>query len=310
LGGAFERRFSVACMSSHRPQRPTSTVARRLLATVLVAVAVLGGAITGDGAARASGRDAQVGAGAPSPVRTSPQVLRGGVADVLVRVLGGGNCSGTPITGTNYVVTAAHCILDEEGEVDARTVVVRDGIEFKVTSALVDVRYHDEPSAELDAAVLIMEREIPGPSARLGSALPAHGTVTLAGYQLIDTDGTLLRGTGPHDRPHANVDAGTTTELDVLPAGCVTSAEAVVVSPSSLTVPCGLIPGASGGGLITELDGEPVLLGIISTVAADLSYNRLVSLPALERLLAHPGEFTHELTGVEPAGAQSVTARS
>ena len=46
------------------------------------------------------------------------------VADLLVRTTGG-VCSGTPITGTNYVVTAAHCVLTTSGEVTQRTVVVR-----------------------------------------------------------------------------------------------------------------------------------------------------------------------------------------
>lgn len=294
-------------MSSSHRQRPTSSVIQRLLATLLVASGALGAVAAGDAAASASDRVAQIGADAPAAAPMSPRLLHGDVAEVLVRVLGGGNCSGTPITGTVYVVTAAHCILDSEGRVDARTVVVRDGIEFHVMSALVDIRYHDQPSAELDAAVLVMEREIPGPSARLGQALPAGGSVTLAGYQLIDTDGTLLRGSSPHDRPRAKVETGTTTELDVRPAGCVVTADAVVVAPSSLKVACGLIPGASGGGLITELDGELVLLGIISTVANDLSYNRLVSLPTLQRLLDHPGEFSHALTGGEPAGARPTT---
>jgi hypothetical protein len=53
-----------------------------------------------------------------------PHVLSGGVGDVIVRIRGG-VCSGTPITGTRYVVTAAHCVLTSSGEVTKR-VVVRD----------------------------------------------------------------------------------------------------------------------------------------------------------------------------------------
>jgi hypothetical protein len=36
---------------------------------------------------------------------------------------------------------------------------------------LVDVRYHDTPTAALDAAVLVMSDPIPGPSATLGTRI-------------------------------------------------------------------------------------------------------------------------------------------
>ncbi len=82
--------------------------------------------------------------------------------------------------GTVYVVTAAHCVLTDSGEVTPRT-VVRDDIRYTAVAVLVDTDYHDHPSAELDAAVLVMAQVIPGPSARVGSALPDSGQVTLAG---------------------------------------------------------------------------------------------------------------------------------
>jgi len=61
-------------------------------------------------------------------VSERPHVLDNAVADVIVR-LRGGVCSGTPLTGTPYVVTAAHCVLDADGYVTGRT-VVRDGISY------------------------------------------------------------------------------------------------------------------------------------------------------------------------------------
>jgi len=51
-----------------------------------------------------------------------PRVLDDGVAEVLVRSVRS-VCSGTPITGTVYVFTAAHCVLTKSGEVTQRTVV-------------------------------------------------------------------------------------------------------------------------------------------------------------------------------------------
>ena len=59
------------------------------------------------------------------------------MADVLVRIRGGGPCSGTPITGTRFVATAAHCVLDRDGNVESRT-VVRDGVEYRAVAVLVD----------------------------------------------------------------------------------------------------------------------------------------------------------------------------
>jgi hypothetical protein len=68
-------------------------------------------------------------------------------------------------------------------------------------AVLVNPRYQDAPSPRLDAAVLVMDRAIPGTATTLGGTVSAQGLVTLAGLQPIDTDGTLLRGTSAHDRP-------------------------------------------------------------------------------------------------------------
>ena len=59
---------------------------------------------------------------------TKPHLLDGGVADVIVRVRGSSACSGTPIAGTPLVITAAHCVLDEEGDLTVVS-VLRDGVE-------------------------------------------------------------------------------------------------------------------------------------------------------------------------------------
>ena len=83
-----------------------------------------------------------------------PHVLEGTIADVLVEIRGG-RCTGTPITGTKFVVTAAHCVLSEDGQIIRRT-VVRDGVAYDPVAVLVDTDYHLSPDAELDAAVLVM----------------------------------------------------------------------------------------------------------------------------------------------------------
>jgi hypothetical protein len=56
------------------------------------------------------------------------------------------------------------------------------------------------------------------------------------------------------------------------------------------------VPGASGGGLFTENDGELVLVGIVSTVTADLRANGVVPMTALHELLDHPDLYRHEFS--------------
>ena len=76
---------------------------------------------------------------------SGPRVLNTPVADLLVRVRGGANCSGTPVMGGMLVVTAAHCVLDEDGQVAASRTVIRDGVSYKPAAVLVNQKYHDSP---------------------------------------------------------------------------------------------------------------------------------------------------------------------
>jgi hypothetical protein len=263
-----------------------------MTAAVMLAVSMDRVVSTAHGTATASeDGDPTVTAGTTRP---RPHVLTGEVADVLVRVHGSSVCSGTPIAGTRLVATAAHCVLDDAGDIAAVT-VVRDGVEHEPRVVLVDPRYHDAPGPQLDAAVLIMAHAIPGPAATLGGAVPTQGLVTLAGFQPLDTDGTLLRGTSAHDRPIPQGVTGGVVVIESVPAGCVEPASAVEVSTSRLTVHCGLVSGASGGGLFAEREGRVVLLGIISTVGIDLSSNGVTPLSALRELLNDPGEFTRAI---------------
>ena len=231
------------------------------------------------------------------------------VADVLVRVRGSSACSGTPIAGTRLVVTAAHCVLDGAGDVTAVT-VVRDGVEHRHGRSLSTPGTHDAPSPHLDAAVLVHGPDHPGSRLRRsGTPCPLTGLVTLAGFQPIDTDGTLLRGTSYHDRPTPKGVTGGVVEIESLPSGCVDRASSIEVAGDQLKLGCGLIPGASGGGLFAKQGGKLVLLGIISTVGRDLSYNELTPLTALRELLDHPDEYTHALPDERPLTPRPTTAR-
>ena len=88
------------------------------------------------------------------------------------------------------------------------------------------------------------------------------------------------------------VPSGTRVVRPYAPAACVASASDLDVSDARVLVPCGLVPGASGGGLYVERNGEQVLVGILSTVTADLSTNGVVPLASLHELLQHPEQYT------------------
>lgn len=220
-----------------------------------------------------------------------PHVLDGDAADLVVRLVGS-VCTGTPITGTLFVVTAAHCVLTKTGEVTQRT-VVRDHKRYPAVAVLVNTEYHEHPTAENDAAVLILSQEIPGPSARVGTALPDTGELTLVGFQPIDTDGSLLRGKDIYSHPVPKGTTGSTVYLPYKPAGCVTDASTFDVTTVRVMVPCGLIPGASGGGLYTKDASGFVLVGIVSSVTSDLKSNGVVPLESLLELLDNPTQYAH-----------------
>jgi hypothetical protein len=220
-----------------------------------------------------------------------PHRIDDDVSRLVVRLVGN-TCTGTPITGTVYVVTAAHCVLTESGEVTQRT-IVRDHVRYPAVAVLVNTEYHEHPSAANDAAVLIMAQEIPGPSARIGVSLPTSGELTLAGFQPLDSDGSLLRGKNVNDHPRPKNASGATDVLTYEPASCVVSADALEVHDTRVMVPCGLIPGASGGGLYVHDEDGYSLVGILSSVTADYKVNGVVPLDSLVELLAHPQLYAH-----------------
>jgi hypothetical protein len=99
-------------------------------------------------------------------------------------------------------------------------------------------------------------------------------------------------------------------EIESLPTGCVDRASSVQIAVNKLTVDCGLVPGASGGGLFVEHGRRVVLLGIISTVSDDLSSNGLTPLAAVHELLTHPREYRQPLAEEgRSAPQQPVTRR-
>jgi len=226
-----------------------------------------------------------------------PHVLHTDLADVLVRVRGGALCSGTPISGTRYVLTAAHCVLNRNGEVTTPRIVVRDGVSYTALSVLVDTAYHDTPIPSLDAALLVMDQVIPGPSASIADGFPSSGFVTVAGLQPLDTDGSLLRGSRHDSLPlPQGAKAGEIVRIDYATAGCVHAAATAEFERDRVRLPCGLVPGSSGGGAFVLTDDGWTLVGVVSTVTANITANSLVPLSAVQRLLDHPSGHIHRFT--------------
>ena len=134
--------------------------------------------------------------------------------------------------------------------------------------------------------------------------------MTLAGYQPVDTDGSLLRGAGPHDRPSPRLSDSHVILVESVPAGCTTNVDDIRVATHRVDVPCGLIPGASGGGLFVDTDGATILVGIISTVTDDLSSNGVVAAASLADLLRQPRRYRYAADAMTSAiGTVKVTQR-
>jgi Trypsin-like peptidase domain len=272
--------------------RLLTTTATLLTPTVTLDQSTTSGTSPGATAVLATPSDSTV---EPDRELGGPHVLDTRVGEVIVRVRGNAACSGTPLTGTKFVLTAAHCVLDSNGAIDGATRVLRDGVEYQPVSVLVNPEYHKSPSPQLDAAVLVMDQIIPGPSATLADRFPTEGLVTVAGFQPLDTDG-LLRGTRLDNRPLPGGAEHGIFIIESAAAGCVHLASEAEVNDDHVRVPCGLIPGASGGGLFVEHNGELILAGIISTVSPDLTSNGLVPLTAMQQMLDNPIQYTHDIT--------------
>jgi hypothetical protein len=264
---------------------------RRPTVGAIAAIVIATGSVTGGQSVSA---DARAGDELDGQF-TRPEPLTTEVADLIVRVAGGATCTGTPISGGTLVVTAAHCVLETDGDVAQSRTVTRNGDTYDAEHVLVNPRYHQAPSARLDVAVLVMAEPIPGPSATPGDSLPEDGRVTLAGFQPLDSDGSLLRGTRYDNRPRPTVTSGNIVEIESAAAGCIGQVSDVQILDDQMKVPCGLIPGASGGGLFVERDGDLILIGVISTVAYDLSFNGVAPFAAVRELLNNASAYSHEM---------------
>jgi len=204
----------------------------------------------------------------------------------LVSVRGPGLCSGAPITGTNLVITAAHCVVESGTDaVGARydLRVERSGVRYDVLEVYVDMSWKDGMQSKDDVAVLVMESPIPGPGLHLADSFEPDQAATLIGFQPSD-GGSWLRGTD-YDS-HSALMSARQRFLPAVTAACSITATSFKWSKNShWWIPCGMVPGASGGPLVIAGVHGPTLVGVASSVDFELESNGVAPVEKVQYLL-------------------------
>jgi hypothetical protein len=223
---------------------------------------------------------------------------------LVVTVRGVGICTGAPIEGTRFVVTAAHCLLDREtGEISTRhdLRVERDGTRYDIESVIVD------PSSAVgrvvparDAAILILTTRVHGRGVRIapvgvrgvdGYPVPADasgGLAVLIGHQPVDVEGRFHRGKDYHDRRTLGGASPGAVYVGHVTAACDTFTH--TRRDGFLLYPCGMVPGGSGGPVLER--GTNRLLGVISSVNRELTWNGVTPVDEIVRLLEREERYT------------------
>lgn len=222
-------------------------------------------------------------------------------ADLLVRVRGVGVCSGSPIVGTNYVVTAAHCVLDPmTGTIGSRydLRVERDSQRYDIVEVLVDTTPRDGVDAANDAAVLVMETSVPGPGIHLPSSA-SFSSATLVGFQSLDSDGTWLRGNNYDDLDRIKGASAGIVYISSAPAACTVPTAMIESRKGFSWIPCGMIPGGSGGPFVKDSASGYQLVGVLSTVSYNLTHNGITPAAKVIELLENQDTYRREIPQAE-----------
>jgi secreted trypsin-like serine protease len=227
-------------------------------------------------------------------------------ASILVRVRGVGVCSGAPVEGTNLVITAAHCVRDEKtkkvsNRFDLR--VEKDGVRYDIEQVLIDSTPHPGVRPEYDAAVLIMKDAVPGPGVSLAESFTGKQSTVLIGFQSVDTDGTWLRGKNYDDKPSPKGASEGVTFISAAPAACSVEGSDITWSSKYWTIPCGMVPGGSGGPLVVSTATGYKLVGVLSTVSYDLTKNGIVPVERVQEMLEDPSAFVSKPGPVSPTNS-------
>lgn len=219
-------------------------------------------------------------------------------SSVLVRIRGQGVCTGTPIKGTLYVVTAAHCVIDKRTwkfMTRFNVYVEYDNVHYDVTSVLVDTEAYPQDGriySNRDVAVLVIREQIPGVGAYLGEDSLIENDVTLVGYQPTNSTASFYRPKDYASLEQEKNNVGVTT-LESSPAACSIRREDIEIRKGFWSVPCGMIPGGSGGPMIVSTANDLYIVGVLSSVNASLSSNGIAPVSAVRALIANPAKYTH-----------------
>lgn len=240
------------------------------------------------------------GAAATYKVRLYPS---GPALEYLVKVNGVERCSGAMIA-ENQVITAAHCIIDRRtGKPGEGMSVEVGGREYKPDFAIYDQAFVDPfvkskkgIIVKYDAAILTFNQKLEGKVVGVGRGMPRGGSLVAIGYQPTwPENGRLLRPKNYDDKsylkPGVNV-------FIPKPAACSIPVSQVEVKTGSLAANCGLIPGGSGGPLLSVEKGGANLMGVLSTVNNDLTHNNWVRGGHIARIIGRAdGVVVYSLNG-------------
>jgi hypothetical protein len=177
---------------------------------------------------------------------------------------------------------------------------------FDVDHVLVDVDAHPHDGLmhpEVDVAVLVLRTEIPGVGVELGTDEGAMSGATLVAFQSLSTKDSFFR---PNDYKDLKSPKGSSTSgivtVAAAPAACTVSAPEIEVRDAGyLSIPCGMIPGGSGGPMVVKHAGKFILVGVLSTVNFELTKNGIAPVSAVARLLENPEKYRHDFALPDPS---------
>jgi hypothetical protein len=224
---------------------------------------------------------------AASPI--SPHETENGIGVVGIGVSGRRLCSGLPLRGTRYVVTATHCLANHT-ILGYRTksnleVTLDSEVVANVVGLVIDARYFYEKSPRWDVSVVEADTVFDFGADSYGP-FPESGRWEAYGMQRVSLAGDpLSRDETPrhacevydcgHEPEHRRFSDQLTLYTDHRVAGC----EGDVNSGSGhggdgwTYVQCGLLRGASGGPVLVRDEGQVIMVGVISTINYDDSTN-------------------------------------
>ena len=181
------------------------------------------------------------------------------------------NCTGSVINGSMSVVTSAHCVVVDGKLVSNIKVWIR-GKEYWAENVSVDLDWRSKGVLD-DVAILWFKTPLPAPYLSLATGF-ASGPYTALGNQMMGANKVILgRPGGPvgwspligaqADPEYPRATKPTSFRL----SACTLPAVALqVFADGRYGYPCGMIMGASGGGLIARTSTGYALHGVIQAV--------------------------------------------